>query len=163
MSVVAVVLSQPLRQGEAGKYLRSKDAERRLIVTRYLNAIEQSEFPPGTEFFTWSPSPKPPPSSRIVIGLSRLKRWIRGGSGIGLFIDRWARSAEWRMRYLDRAVAMIESRRASNWDLENPALVSVLENELSAQTISEIAVFDVFDLPAVLRYAETKECRVAVH
>ena len=162
MRLVATVLSQPLRQNEAALFLRSKEAERKLVISRYVNALEQSEFPPGTEFVSWASSPKPPPSSRLVIGLSRLKRWIRGGSHIALRIERWARAAEWRMRYLDRAAAMVESRRASNWNLENPALVEILERDLGEDTENEIVVFDVFDLPAVMRYAEGRECRVTV-
>jgi len=161
MSLVAV-LSQPLRQSEAATFLRSSEAERKLVITRYVSAIDVTEFPSDTEFFSWSPSPKPPPSSRMVIGLARLKRWVRGGSGLGVRIDRSVRSAEWRLRYLDRILAVVESRKDSHWDLQNPALVEVLNSEVSDETGTEIAVFDLFDLPAVLSHARDRTSRVVV-
>lgn len=158
---VAVVLSQVLRQNEAATYLRSYQSDRKLVITRYVDALDASVFPADIEVVSWAPSPKPPPSSRLTITVSRLKRWIRSGSGAGRHIERWARSAEWRLRYLDRVVAMLESRKASTWDLENPALVALLEAEL-APSDDEIVVFDLFDLPAVLRYSREKSCRVTL-
>lgn len=161
MTVVAV-LSQPLRQKEAAIYLQSRTAVRRVVVTRYLSALEMSEFPSDTDFLSWSPAPKPPPSSRVASGLSRLKRWVRSGSSLGLRIDRWMRSAEWRLRYLDRALAVVESRNVSRWDFRNPALVETLESQASTNDDCEVAVFDLFDLPAVLTFARDRECRVTV-
>jgi hypothetical protein len=159
---VVVVLSQPLRQKEAAMYLHSRTGVRRVVVTRFSTDVDMAEFPADTEFLTWSPDVRQPPSSRAVTRLSKLKRWIRSGSNLGLRIDRWVRSAEWRLRYLDRLLAMLESRRASHWNLRNPALVELLKVQTSSGDDCEVTVFDVFDLPAVLAFVEDKKCRVAI-
>jgi len=159
---VVVVLSQPLRQKEAATYLRTRDDAKKVVVTRFLNALDMHEFPEDTTFRSWSTGPKPPPSTRAVVGLGRLKRWIRSGSGFGLWVDRWARSADWRLRYLDRLFAVLESGRGSRWDLQNRSLAEVLGREVTDNVETEIAVFDLFDLPAVVSFADAHPCTVLV-
>jgi hypothetical protein len=158
---VFVVLSQPLRQKEAAIYLHSRTGVRRVVVTRFPTDVDMAEFPADTEFLTWSPVGRQPPSSRAVTRLGKLQRWIRSGSNLGLRIDRWIRSAEWRLRYIDRGLAMMESRKASRWNLRNPDLVELLRVQTSSEADCEIKVFDLFDLPAVLAFAEN-ECRVTI-
>jgi len=159
---VVVVLSQPLRQSEAATYLRTRDDAKKVVVTRFLNALDTHEFPEDTTFRSWSTSPKPPPSARAVVGLGRLKRWIRSGSGLGLWVDRWARSADWRLRYLDRVFAALESGRGSRWDLQNRSLAEILGREITDDVETEIAVFDLFDLPAVVSFSDAHPCTVLV-
>lgn len=159
---VVVVLSQTLRQKEAGQFLYSVDGEQKAVITQFQSTLDAGEFPPDTKFLSWSPDPKPPPSARTTSFLSRVKTWVSGGSSIGLRIDRWLRSTEWRLRYLDRVITVFESRRDLEWDFGNSNLNEVLESCFRDDNGGEVVVFDLFDLPAALSFAEGRPCRVTV-
>ena len=160
--IVVAVLSQTLRQVEAGQYLSDRRREVTSVITRHAEALEPFVFPPDTRILSWSSEPKPPPSARTAGFVGRLKSWVRGGSSAGMRIDRWLRSAEWRLRYLDRVLALVESRRAEEWDVDNAELIEALESALPEEREAEIVVFDLFDLPTVLSFARPRAIRVIV-
>jgi hypothetical protein len=160
MKTIAV-MSQPLRQKEAAQFLGSRPGEK-VVITRFLEGLDSTGFPEGTIFRAWSSSPKPPPSARAVMGLGRLKRWARSGSSVGLRVERWARSIDWRLRYVDRFYAAMGARGDDLWDLENPDLVAVLREEVDDPGQCTIAVFDLFDLPAVIPLAGDPGCSISV-
>ena len=159
---VVVVLSQTLRQKEAGQYLYSIAGEQKAVITQFQSTLDEGEFPPDTRFLSWSQDRKPPPSARTTSFLSGAKTWVRGGSALGLRIDRWLRSAEWRLRYFDRVLALVESRRDAVWDFDNSDLIKVLESCFGDDTEGEVVVFDLFDLPSTLGFVENRQCRVLV-
>lgn len=162
MTVIAV-LSQPLREKEAAVYLHKRRGARNVVVTRFLDELDSSAFPPDTTFLAWSPTHRTQrPSARVATMLGRLKKWVRSGSTMGLRIDRWVRSADWRFRYMDRLVSVVEAGRGSHWAVRNDALNQVLESEIGDRPGSEIAVFDLFDLPTVVSFATTHQCSVVV-
>ena len=108
------------------------------MITQFQSTLDEGEFPPDTRFLSWSQDRKPPPSARTTSFLSGAKTWVRGGSALGLRIDRWLRSAEWRLRYFDRVLALVESRRDAVWDFDNSDLIKVLESCFGDDTEGEV-------------------------
>ena len=158
---VIVVLSQTMRQREAGMFLSDINADRKIAVTQFQHTLDEDLFPPETMFMSWSTTPGVSPSAVATNFMNRMKSSMRGGSLLGVRIDRWLRSAEWRLRYLDRAMALLESRRGAGWNFDNSALIDTLQSCLGGGEC-EVVVFDLFDLPTALRCAETQQCRVLV-
>lgn len=111
------------------------------------------------------------PSSGLTIEASRIRRrvaeWSRNGSSLGLRVERLHRQLQWRLRHIRRLpiayrqwLAARESR--SGRDLRNPNLLSKLEVLHSETPIDQIAVFDLFDLPTVLRFSSSRDVEVVV-
>lgn len=159
---VVVLMSQTLRQREAAKFLRDIRADRKAVVTQFQSDIETALFPADTQFHSWSHHRSKPVSARATSVVRRLKSWLFGGSPAAFRIDRWLRAAEWRLRYLDRIVAVVGSRRLATWDFDNDDLITILVDCFEDTGEGQLVVFDLFDLPTALKFAEGHPVSISV-
>jgi len=78
--------------------------------------------------------------------------------------DRAIRSTIWRLRYVDRLVALKDLRKSQLKSLlaSHEAISDLLSDINKDEAISQLIVFDVFDLPPVLAFGETYSIPVSV-
>lgn len=116
--------------------------------------------PPGTELMALAgPSAHPAVSARIV---GRAEHWVKGGSALGARASRWLRSAEWRLRYVDRLKSLFESGKGPDSTFDQVDVSEALRELESSHVIEQIVVFDLFDLPPALAFAATRDLPVKV-
>lgn len=165
MTVVAV-MTQPLRAQHCAAFIRRLPASVSIrIITPDERAFATLDLPSKVEFR--HPQAKEGSSPPNSISESKLKqrviRWTRGGSTWGMRFDRAIRSTM-RLRYLDRLVTRRNIRRSQHRNLlESYAATTGLLTEMNqAEEISQLVVFDVFDLPPVLEFGKTHSIPVVV-
>jgi ribosomal protein L30/L7E len=78
--------------------------------------------------------------------------------------DRAIRSTIWRLRYVDRLVTLKDLRKTQQKSLlaSHKAITDMLNEIQKDEEISQLVVFDVFDLPPVLAFGETHSIPVSV-
>lgn len=161
MSVV-VLMSQPLREKQAAAFLRSRrEGEAKVVLTRDTSVLDAAAFPPGTELVGWDVGGVRLPRTLSNRLITRASSWVRRSSWPGMAIDRWLRGAEWRLRYLDRVLALFRSDLSPS-GLDHPLVKEALRELATGRQLDEIATFDLFDLPAALGVAEWHRCEVTV-
>lgn len=166
MTVVAV-MTQPLRAQHCAAFIRRLPASVSIrIITPDESAFATLDLPSKVEFR--HPQTKEGSSPTNSISESKLRqrviRWARGGSTWGMRFDRAIRSTIRRLRYLDRLVALRNIRRSQHRKLlaSYAATTGLLTEMNQAEEISQLAVFDVFDLPPVLEFGKTHSIPVVV-
>ena len=149
-------MSQAMRQVDAARYLaRRPSSERMVVVSQVRGALDEANFPTGTQFVFWDSSVAA--TSTLDRILTRAKRSMRSGSRLGFHLERALRSAEWRFRYLDRLVTVARSRRVGEFRLVNQEMLARLDEALGGVQPDRIVVFDLFDLPTVLSRSEFRD------
>ncbi len=112
----------------------------------------------------------------FVASKERIKKFTRGGSDIGVRLERFLNSLIWKMRYVYRVSEVFFNRvyrvrkKIKGWlsPLRNwkpPRYKSVREELLTISAenqLDEILVFDLFDLPAVLDFVGDQAIKVKV-
>lgn len=165
MTVVAV-MTQPLRAQHCAAFIRRLPASVSIrIITPDERAFATLDLPSEVEFR--HPQTKEGSSPPNSISESKLKqrviRWTRGGSTWGMRFDRAIRSTM-RLRYLDRLVTRRNIRRSQHRNLlaSFAATTGLLTEMNQAEEISQLVIFDVFDLPPVLEFGKTHSIPVVV-
>ena len=162
---VVVAMTQPLRVQQAATFLSSLPVEgRKVLLTGNPTLISEDDLPEGTDIRASAPSLGPRPSARALStnAATRAAQWTKGGSRLGVRVDRWFRSAEWRLRYVDRVFTVIESGRRRRSPFNNDLMVEELMTIAAAEGLDQIAVFDLFDLPAVMSVSRAMGCEVVI-
>lgn len=157
-----IVISQPLRSPQAIQYAAGlPEDERKVVLTADPASIEQDSLPAGTEILPAAPPMRAAPSARVVAGVvGRARRWANGGSYLGSRLTRWIRSAEWRLRYMDRLRTLLDLRRRGGAGADK-LIVETLA-AIDDGDMEEIAVFDLMDLPAVVEFVGPSSIRIVV-
>jgi len=166
MTAVAV-MTQPLRAIYCAAYLHQiPESVPIRIITPDDRVMTSLDLPERAEFRRPLSKARSVPTSSI--SRSRLRqgvvRWARGGSTWGMRFDRAIRSTIWRLRYVDRLVALRDLRKSQLKSLfaSHKAITDMLSEIQRDEEISQLIVFDVFDLPPVLAFGETHSIPVSV-
>ena len=159
-----VLMGQTLRVDECIEFLR-RDDNRWTVVVGDLHGTSEDAFPHVSELVVMD-SPLAGAGRRFRADLRRsATRWMRRGSRIG-------RMAETGIRRIRRLASTTRRRDDSvdplvtpdsRWlDLHTEELLGLLEARNEQETVTEIVVFDLFDLPAALAFAERHGVPVSV-
>jgi len=162
--VSIVLLSQTMRHKQAAAYLWSRpEEEAKVVVSRDTSRLDVSAFPPATEFFAWGPQGGGSASPRTAASHfgERAKSYMRSGSPLAAALNRWLRSAQWRLRYVDRIQTIVKSIRASH-EMDSDGLIELLQQLGAGDDANEIVIFDLFDLPAVRRLGSDTHIEVRI-
>ena len=166
MTTVAII-TQAMRAAHCVAYLEQMEANDRVaLITTDENLFQSPSLPEGLEIRVPAvDSPSPPTSALARSDIRRrVLRWARGGSTLGMKLDRIIRSTLWRLRYLDRLVSLKRMRESELRRLEelHGEIASILADIDSGGSIRQIIVFDVFDLVPALQFAGAREIPVLV-
>ena len=159
-----VLMGQTLRVDECVEFLR-RDANRWTVVVGDLHAMSEDEFPHVSELVVMD-SPLAGAGSRFSADLRRsATSWMRRGSRIGRMaetgIRRMRRLASTTRRGDDSMEPLVTPD--SRWlDLHTEELIALLEARHGREAVTEIVVFDLFDLPAALAFADRHGVPVGV-
>lgn len=165
MKQVAMI-SQPLRSAHCHAYLRDTNGDQ-VILTSDPSTFDRYEFSPRVRIMEVTPPPQLLPSRH----LARARRYrllverSRRGSSIGRRLETIAKSLVQRLRRLNMlgiAHPSNETRSIDLAELRTSAMYARLEVEHDAGPIDRIVVFDVFDLPVALEFAEEHDVDVLV-
>ena len=166
MKQVAVI-SQTLRRGHCQAYLNQEKASESVILTADPSSFTGLQLGSPVRVVPVSPPPELLPTTRLVTGrlFRKLVARARSGSRFGRWLEKVARKLVWRLRYLDRMVVIKRRQRPRAIDsksFQDSALFQELSAEHNEASIDRIVVFDVFDLPVVLEFAQRHDIHVAV-
>ena len=159
---VILLMRQPLRLPQALTYLERLPDDTKPIL---LTAAPSSALPGVAEYVdVRNPSPqhRSRPSTVSHSLRARAGSWTKSGSGLGMRVAKWVRSAEWKMRYVDRLFAILESGGERQDNALSQRLVEELDLISAATPVDEVAVFDLFDLPAALKASDKLGCPIVV-
>ena len=168
MSVVAAI-TQPLRAAKCATFLSTHGRDRSFtVLTGSPGSFDLVELPDSTDVRFVAPSPDVLPTGRLFAGrlTQAVINWARSGSTLGIRVERWIRAILWRLRYLDRFAVLFLGRRRSRAPadirLRNSPVLDELRSIQEDDPIESIIVFDLFDLPACLEFAEEHDIEVLV-
>jgi len=158
-----VLMGQTLRVDECVDFLR-RDARRWTVVVGDLHGMSEDRFPHVSELVVMD-SPLSGAGSRFWADLRRsVTSWMRRGSRIGRMaetgIRRIRRIASTRPR--DDSVEPLVTPDSRWLDLHTEKLIALLEARHDREAVTEIVVFDLFDLPAALAFADRHGVPVGV-
>lgn len=163
---VAALISQPMRASHCAAYLNT-EGSRHTVLTGDPAAFAAYEFAGGIRVVKVTPPPELLPTAKLV-----RSRWFqqalaraRAGSGFGRWLERSVKRLVWRLRYFDRLTILMrrkESRVVADGTVRDSSMYQQLAEEHESQPIDRIVVFDVFDLPVGLRFAEDNELDILV-
>lgn len=158
-----LVLQQPMRMSHALAYAASRAELEKVILTGDPQGIVSGSLPPNTEIVVVREGEGlAPPSAALNRAVSQAERWAKGGSTLGSRVSRWVRSSEWRLRHADRLRLIIEHRRGTDGRLDQTAMANALKAITESHQIEEIVLFDLFDLPPALDFAEACQATVKI-
>ena len=163
----AALISQPMRIGHCSAYLRAHEGNH-VIVTSDPASLDKSGFDSRITVLKASPPTELLPTAKLT-----RSRWFRrglqkarSGSRFGSWLERTAKKVVWRLRYVDRAkILMQETRRsgpAGAVDVRTSATYTRLVEENQVDPFDRLIVFDLFDLPVALAFAEDHGAEVLV-
>lgn len=164
MTVVAT-LSQTMRAQQCASYMSAlSSVDRSYIIISDPSALSPYDLPANCVVIPVKPAPDLLPTSRLM--KSRLRQRIiafaRGGSQMGQKVEKYSRRILWRLRYLDRLiVAASKSESDANGKISEP-LLELLQQIHTDETITQVVVFDLFDLPTALKFGVKHSARVMV-
>jgi hypothetical protein len=165
MKQVAII-SQPLRAIHCHAFL-GQGSDEQVVLTTDPSAFVDLPFNSATRVVQVSPPPELLPTARLA--RAKLSRRMvgraRAGSGFGRWFERTLKKVMWRLRYLDRLALLRRARKPAELDLksiEGSAMFLKLAEEHQSGDIDRIVVFDVFDLPVALTFAEPNGIEVLV-
>lgn len=166
MRVVAL-LANPFRAKYCVAYLTATDGPT-TILTGDPDAFAGRDLPSSTRIHRVTPLPEVLPTAKLARtrwskgALSRL----RGGSKWGAWAERKIKRLVWHMRYLDRVTLLVRKRREPSSIEDQTVRQSAVYQDLLAehgrQPIDRLVVFDVFDLPVAIVFAEDHDLEVLV-
>lgn len=158
-------MTQPLRASHCAAYARVADAEV-VIIAPDESPFVGTGLPERVQIRHPVLAHKALPTNSPAVGKLRQRviRWARGGSRAGMKFDQLMRSAQWRMRHVDRlaSVKRLKTSQARNIAEMQAAIRRELEALHSISPISRIVVFDVFDLSTALAFGRANDIPVEV-
>jgi len=159
------LIGQTLRMNDCTAFVRQTPGSWTIVVGDR-HGITQDDLPPGGELVRLSSAPVPT-GSRLKADLRRsVLRLMRRGSSLG-------RHAENGLRRVKRLVApadpgydpmgrMAGTANEALLTTHTEEILSFLECRHQQAPIAEVVVFDLFDLPAALAFAQPKGLPVSV-
>jgi len=174
------VITQGFRAHECSTYINnSKVNDERVIIICSDKAIFDNEIlPKNVEIREYKSIQKFRRNDLplFIASKQRIKKFTRGGSDIGVRLERFLNSLIWKMRYVYRASEVFFNliyrlRRKvkgklsphRNW---TPPRYKTLREELltisEENQLDEVLVFDLFDLPSVLDFVGDQAIEVKV-
>lgn len=157
-----LVLQQPMRMSQALAYAAARSDVEKVILTGDLQGGSAS-LPPNTEIVQILDGAGSSSTEAVYSrAVGRAERWAKGGSVLGSQVSRWVRSSEWRLRYADRLRLIVEHRRGTEEGRDYSAMVKAMNVIAETHEIDEIVLFDLFDLPPSLEFADVCDATVKV-
>ncbi len=163
VKTAVAVITQTLRMAACLDFINSVgDDSAVTIFTGDPGAFKSADLPAGVSVVSAS-APEPlltdPVRLRRVVR-RRLLQWMRSGSGIGRFTEKAAKTLSRILRPV-RYPGTPRPGTVANQPT-NSYLVSELESLHQTESLTIIAVFDLFDLPSVLEFSARSGVRVVV-
>lgn len=151
-----------MRMSQALAYAAARSDVEKVILTGDLQG-GSAPLPPNTEIVQVSDGAGPSSTGAVYSrAVGRAERWAKGGSALGSQVSRWVRSSEWRLRYADRLRLIVEHRRGPEEGRDYSAMVNAMHAIAETHEIDEIVLFDLFDLPPSLEFADVCDATVKV-
>jgi hypothetical protein len=165
MSTVIATMSQPLRATECMIFLESlAPGMKAHLLTSDSTAF--ADLDERIRIHHVTPAATVMPTRRLLASRinQRIIQWARSGSTLGMKVQKWARALMWRLRYLDRLSVLRRGRRRRNprEELLSSPIYDAIAEINQVEEVTKIVVFDVFDLPVAMRYAELHNIEVLV-
>lgn len=162
--MIAVILSQHLRIQKAVRYLESRLDGSRAVIFTSSTVGPAIQLPIGVDVaLVGTQGAGRSSARRLPSGLqSRLAASASSGSPLAATVSKWIKSADWKMRYARRLLAVIENAGSSTAFVTAERLIDEMNARVEDSGYSEIAVFDVFDLGVAVEAGERFGCRVIV-
>ncbi len=166
MTVVAV-MTQPLRAQHCAAFIRRLPLSVSIrVITPDKSAFANLDLPATVQFRHHQTTQASGVNNSISGSKLRQRviRWARGGTTWGMRFDRAIRSTIWRLRAIDRLVTRRNLRRSQHRNLlaSYAATAALLTEMNQVEEISQLVVFDLFDLPPVLEFGKTHSIPVVV-
>lgn len=152
------LISQTLRAGHCRAYFLQSGQDP-TILTSNPSAFSEFELSESTKLITVNPPPElisPAHLARSRIFRGTLDR-VRSGSKFGTWLERTVKRLVGVFRPVVRAQGANQSERAGEIDVESLRSSTIyvkLQEEHNSRPIDRLVVFDVFDLPVALAFAE---------
>jgi hypothetical protein len=162
---VAALISQPLRANYCKAYLTGCDSA--VVLTSDPSAFDGHDLGQDTRVLGVSPPPELVPSKQLTgnrVFRAVVKR-ARQGSRWGRWLERTVKTFAWRLRFVDRVLLLARRRRQAPSDpgsLESASMYQALLAEAAHERFDRLVVFDVFDLPVAIHFADDHSIDVLV-
>ena len=163
---LAALISQPLRVAHCVAYLDDGTGDN-VVLTADPAVFAEVEFASPTRVVVVTPPAELLPTVRLARGrlYRRLVDMARSGSELGRRLERFAKRIMWRLRYFDRLVILKRRRKPPQLTREAVQTSSSyreLVEEHVRRPFDKVVVFDVFDLPVAMEFADTYAIEVLV-
>ena len=152
------LISQTLRAQHCHAYMND-GSEEGVILTSNPSAFADFEFDTSTLLIAVNPPAALLPAAHLVqtrIFRSALER-ARSGSRFGASLERMVKWLARRLRHQRRLGPLGRHRHPQEMDelsIRHSAMYAKLEEQHRSSRIDQLVVFDVFDLPVALAFAE---------
>jgi hypothetical protein len=158
------LISQTMRAGHCHAYMSAEDGDT-VILTSNPSAFADFDLGGRTRLIPINPPPELLPPANLA--RTRLFRSIlaraRSGSRFGRWLERSAKKVARRIRPLDRSGEQEAPRQTLELDSVRASdIYQRLMEEHGKSTIDRLVVFDVFDLPVALVFADDHNVDVVV-
>ena len=165
MSRLALI-SQTLRADYCQAYMNDDPVEGAVLTARPA-AFTELEFSAQTRVIAVNPPPELLPARHITQDrvFRSFLRQARSGSRLGPWLER---AAKWFARHLRQLRAPLRLRRRppgqeiNEGSIRTSAMYAKLLEEHNSRAIDQLVVFDVFDLPVALTFAEDHQIELLV-
>lgn len=135
-----------------------------LILTSNPSAFADFEFARPTQVIAVDPPSELIPTTRLKgerIFRTALEK-ARAGSRLGAWLERTIKRFAWRLRPTARLTPGRQARLLDSKSIRSSAMYLRLMEEHSSSPIHRLVVFDVFDLPVALAFADDHNVEVLV-
>lgn len=154
----AIVISQSLRFPQAEILAATMEQQPIYIVTGE-GLASDAAFGEGVSLVPLPTSTAQ--QTRVQSAVESVRRSLRKDSPIAHRALKWLRSADWRLRHIDRLGRAL-SRRASGPVEPDMRVMEALEAVHATDPLESVVVMDLFDLHAVLEFASRTGVPVTV-
>lgn len=152
-----------MRAKNCAAYLRLHDGERTAVLLTDGECLTQYGIPDSTMVISTVAEAGQRPTDLLLKSRARrrLVDWARSGSVNGKRLERTVRRLGWRLRHIDRAAAFVDARRRATSGTA-PRLSAELEKLHAGEPITKLVAFDLFDLPVMRDFADSRDIPVIV-
>lgn len=160
------LISQTLRASHCQAWMDDGGGEP-TILTSSPSAFSDFHFAVPPRVIEVSPPPEILTTTRLT-GSRIFRRTLqkaRAGSRSGAWLERTIKRFAWRFRPLDRLVPSKKGTPSHQIDadsIRSSAMYVELQREHGSSPIDRLVVFDVFDLPVALTFAEDHDIELLV-
>tara|TARA_Y100001970_G_scaffold254947_1_gene331199 strand:+ start:2821 stop:3357 length:537 start_codon:yes stop_codon:yes gene_type:complete len=172
------VITQGFRAHECATYLNNSQNEKVIIICSSRAIFDNEILPENHEIREYNSLHRFGRNDvpLFIATKEKVKKYTRGGSDSGVWLERFLNSLIWKMRYIYRASEALFKLIIKIWKKvkeklsrhrnRKPFRYEALSQELltisEENQIDEILLFDLFDLPAVLDFVDDQAIEIKV-